>query len=1162
MDEVENPALPAAGEASPTLRPIEEDEDSGAAMRGPSNLPLDTIAAEEAALENNRDNIVSSQLLPPRPPLKREPPAAPPSQPPPAPPPNTSDVPQDAPDSLTLADLKRMRNTFPTVQPVQKQQLQDYGTVYDFQYADAQSLPVEIEEWFSYSEDEKERLRRCKNAFHDEWTASEEGKKTSWLDVTEDVRRSFISKKVDSLWNSYHQDGATGALMILTYLTLGAWQETAGKQQGSGDLDDLFSDGKIPGSRLGDYATSSLQIQWIVSMVDTLHACDALPAIYATLRHQSEIDFRVGFAVEDFDMTSGSYQPRRPPQESLEMWCCLTLLYLFIEVARATSGDQGEKLRKPIVSLEPTLLSYFNQIIDKLRWEEHLPIPLTKMLLISWKTILVTLGSLKDLENVKASLRSAEQLQQDSETDVRGEPVITASPLDYHLFRQEISSKYPAFQPPAPLFPLEPDSNTILPPLKRRQPSFAITDAAFKGAPAVSTDSLMHTPVHIATPAPSPPPSPAGPGKAGKKQNYQTNQMFPFLYPPLDSTSNDLGGKGTTELQDALVGKKWEGGDIPTSILEAADLFAKRMRATRAMRQLWKVRVDFMKQERGWKREEKPKVEEAVPNEKVDGMMTLDDLKDLEGLEDLKLDDISDDDDENEEEINDIQGPEKEDDQADQAPQTAPEDEFEVIEPPEPEETAEQGEPLHQTDSQRRLDAVDAYYRACLPHLQSLVIVVTRALMVNVSDVAAKTGANGGLQAGITFPSENPNGLLNGMGSAKPVENGGNNINGVSGIDGAGTGIESTAEEVGNLRNMEIQGKASSAIVLMLLKWFKASHILQYEFFSQLLLDSNFVPVALKLWQVEDVGRACHFKVEKTEKEFFYWCREDSGRLAKAEKEKVAADSEKEKEKKEEDGDEAVESEDEALPPPIKLKRDTPEGQAEEVENNLLSPTEFSHPPEVDELGYPATPLPASPIKNYSWRNMFSHINYLRILQKITRRKTHRSLMLVQYKSSNHLKKTLRTPVYLLRYYTLKLFKSQVPFCGRKWRQSNMKIITAVWLSVPAELRDDWLSGGGGGMGGACVGDVDGSVEDSVPLEQSLRALTHWWNVREFPDAMGWVKAMGEGEVGFFERELGLMESDGERKEGPEYTEEELMRMGADVNYPLGGGWTGPIEGF
>jgi hypothetical protein len=112
--------------------------------------------------------------------------------------------------------------------------------------------------------------------------------------------------------------------------------------------------------------------------------------------------------------------------------------------------------------------------------------------------------------------------------------------------------------------------------------------------------SILHQPVHIATPAPSPPPSPTVGGKAGKKQNYQTNQNFPFMYPPLDSTSNSAGGKGQAGLQELLVGRKWEGSDIPKSILEAGELFAKRMRMTRAMRQLWDERERFMKFERGW----------------------------------------------------------------------------------------------------------------------------------------------------------------------------------------------------------------------------------------------------------------------------------------------------------------------------------------------------------------------------------------------------------------------------------------------------------------------------------------------------------------------------------------------------------------------------------
>ena len=96
--------------------------------------------------------------------------------------------------------------------------------------------------------------------------------------------------------------------------------------------------------------------------------------------------------------------------------------------------------------------------------------------------------------------------------------------------------------------------------------------------------------------------------------------------------------------------------------------------------------------------------------------------------------------------------------------------------------------------------------------------------------------------------------------------------------------------------------------------------------------------------------------------------------------------------------------------------------------------------------------------------------------------------------------------------------------------------------------------GGWGGMGGACVGDVDGTVEDSLPLEQSLRALTHWWNVRCFPEMMGEGLGGWEEEMDYFGRELEKMEfgRDGGKEMG---VEEE--GMGEE-----GGGWQGPIEGY
>ena len=213
--------------------------------------------------------------------------------------------------------------------------------------------------------------------------------------------------------------------------------------------------------------------------------------------------------------------------------------------------------------------------------------------------MLLLFGDTRSLEQAKTVLSPGNDPKSSS-----ADPVLTTSPLEYHLFRQEITSKYPAYNPPPPLVPLELEHKSILPPLpnhvSRPQPT------AGPLGPTDGSGSIFHQPVHIATPAPSPPPSPVGPGgKAGKKQNYQTNQYFPFLYPPLDGSSNNIGGKGSSDRQDHLVGRKWEGSDVPASIIEAGQLFASRMRMNRALRQLWKERELFIKYDRGWAKKDK-----------------------------------------------------------------------------------------------------------------------------------------------------------------------------------------------------------------------------------------------------------------------------------------------------------------------------------------------------------------------------------------------------------------------------------------------------------------------------------------------------------------------------------------------------------------------------
>ena len=89
-------------------------------------------------------------------------------------------------------------------------------------------------------------------------------------------------------------------------------------------------------------------------------------------------------------------------------------------------------------------------------------------------------------------------------------------------------------------------------------------------------------------------------------------------------------------------------------------------------------------------------------------------------------------------------------------------------------------------------------------------------------------------------------------------------------------------------------------------------------------------------------------------------------------------------------------------------------------------------------------------------------------------------------------------------------------------------------------------------MGGAGPGDVDGTVEEALPLEQSLRSLTHWWNVRHYPEQMGVEeKGLVDGEQDFFEREIERMEALGVG-----------LGTGMDGDEEGGEDWGGVVEGY
>jgi hypothetical protein len=95
----------------------------------------------------------------------------------------------------------------------------------------------------------------------------------------------------------------------------------------------------------------------------------------------------------------------------------------------------------------------------------------------------------------------------------------------------------------------------------------------------------------------------------------------------------------------------------------------------------------------------------------------------------------------------------------------------------------------------------------------------------------------------------------------------------------------------------------------------------------------------------------------------------------------------------------------------------------------------------------------------FRWRNVFSCINLLRTLNKLTKYKRSRVMMLVIFKSAPILKKILRIKQAMLQFYALKLLKMQTRHLGRQWRKTNMSTMSAIYQKVRHRLNDDWAFG-------------------------------------------------------------------------------------------------------
>lgn len=551
---------------------------------------------QEQAQEQASEAIPPAQTTEPqpeqntrRPELRRDNSAPPPplQPPPPAPVQQNADRP---PDPLSIAQLRRLVQEMPNLEQ----------QAYAFQYADAQPFPEELDEWFQYNEFDRVMLVGMKSTFDRQWTAycrqqNSGAAGRSWLDVSDELRVTFLSQSLDKL--HYPEISVRlEALENLCYAVTGTWGLTAGRPTTD------YPENPDPKFAAQSPRSKSLQIEWIEKNVLLIQQCAGIPTLVKRL---SQLFDRRGSSLPpDQEAEFERLHPGDIPPPEREANLVLTLLYFTIEVGRKQEAQDPDStfIRDALLECEPCLLVTIVAIIARLRWDETANIPLTRIILLLWKSLLLVFGGSDQLRKAKESLEPPPSEEENSVN--RRVPFLHASPLDYHLFRQEITSKYPAYNPPPPIVPLELENTSILPPLPQHPTRLNTSSGIFSGVgPPIAggNGSILQQAVHIATPAPSPPPSPIGPGgKAGKKQNYQTNQNFPLMYPPLDDSSNKIGGKGTTERQDVLVGKRWEGSDVPASIIEAGRLFSTHVKMTRAMSQLWEERENFMKYDRGW----------------------------------------------------------------------------------------------------------------------------------------------------------------------------------------------------------------------------------------------------------------------------------------------------------------------------------------------------------------------------------------------------------------------------------------------------------------------------------------------------------------------------------------------------------------------------------
>lgn len=315
-------------------------------------------------------------------------------------------------------------------------------------------------------------------------------------------------------------------------------------------------------------------------------------------------------------------------------------------------------------------------------------------------------------------------------------------------------------------------------------------------------------------------------------------------------------------------------------------------------------------------------------------------------------------------------------------------------------------------------------------------------------------------------------------------------------------------------RVREISNKLSLRILNDLLKWFKISHLLKFEFFSMIIFDSNYYQTSLDFISKNMEESQCHlnnhneFMLENLNLE------DDELLKLKFNNDKLAFI--KYQYYSEFNFNRCIK--DQFV---IDDYRFSSRFGVKENDQFLKFSDQIESIKEIQENGQLQQFYGTNGIECRIYNKKYCEtLTYLLNIMHLTmfNNKTQRINQLIEKKPTELLKFCLQFHNKSFYAPILKIIKLIIPFNGRKWKSNNMDAISMIYLYSKIKLKDEWLTKNYNNTNL----DINEELKKSYKQEYSLRSLLQYYNIKYYD---GQMNQMGFEyfEMDYFNKELEML---------------------------------------